>query len=117
MNGVEILNQTTVYETKECWGILWVFIGAGFLISFGIAIYNWVRYGFDADLILLIGYVTLACCIVGFMGVGMSVHYTDTVDYIEYQVTVSDDVNFNEFYSKYEIINQKGKIYTIKEKE
>ena len=33
-----------------------------------------------------------------------------------YEVTVSDDVNFNEFNSKYEVVEQNGLIYTIIEK-
>ena len=35
----------------------------------------------------------------------------------EYKVTISDEVNFVEFNNKYEIIDQDGLIYTIKEKE
>ena len=34
-----------------------------------------------------------------------------------YKVTISDEVNFVEFNNKYEIIDQDGLIYTIKEKE
>jgi hypothetical protein len=33
-----------------------------------------------------------------------------------YQVTISDEVSMTEFTSKYEIIKQEGKIYTIAEK-
>ena len=33
-----------------------------------------------------------------------------------YEVTISDEVNFNEFNSKYEVVEQKGLIYTIIEK-
>lgn len=33
-----------------------------------------------------------------------------------YEVTISDEVNFNEFNSKYEIVTQNGLIYTIVEK-
>lgn len=33
-----------------------------------------------------------------------------------YEVTISDEVNFNEFNSKYEIVTQNGLIYTIIEK-
>ena len=33
-----------------------------------------------------------------------------------YEVTVSDEVNFNEFNSKYEVVEQNGLIYTIIEK-
>lgn len=33
-----------------------------------------------------------------------------------YEVTISDDVNFNEFTSKYQVVKQEGLIYTIIEK-
>ena len=33
-----------------------------------------------------------------------------------YEVTISDEVNFNEFNSRYEIVTQNGLIYTIIEK-
>ena len=35
----------------------------------------------------------------------------------EYKVTISDEVSMNEFLEKYEIINQEGKIYTVRERE
>ena len=117
MNGVEILNQTTIYEVEVYWWIFWVIIGAGFLISLGVAIYNWARYGFDGSFIWLIILASAMCAWIGFLGVLASEHDTDIVDHIEYQVTVSDDVNFNEFSAKYQILDQEGKIYTVKEKE
>ena len=36
---------------------------------------------------------------------------------LQYKVTVSDEVKMNEFMKRYEIIEQKGKIYTVREKE
>lgn len=33
-----------------------------------------------------------------------------------YEVTISNDVNFNEFSSKYEVVKQEGLIYTVVEK-
>lgn len=33
-----------------------------------------------------------------------------------YEVTISNDVNFNEFSSKYQVVKQEGLIYTIVEK-
>ena len=35
----------------------------------------------------------------------------------QYKVTISDEVSFNEFMDKYEILDQEGKIYTVKERE
>ena len=40
---------------------------------------------------------------------------TDDVE-TSYKVTVSDEVSLNEFLDKYEIIDQDGKIYTVKER-
>ena len=40
--------------------------------------------------------------------------YTDTVP--TYKVIISDTVSLNEFYDKYEVLEQDGKIYTIKER-
>ena len=34
----------------------------------------------------------------------------------EYKVTISDSVSFNELYGKYEIVEQEGEIYTIRER-
>lgn len=34
----------------------------------------------------------------------------------EYKVTISDDVSFNEFNKKYEVVEQEGEIYTIRER-
>lgn len=35
----------------------------------------------------------------------------------QYKVTISDEVSMNDFLSKYEIIDQEGKIYTVREKD
>ena len=34
-----------------------------------------------------------------------------------YEVSITDDMNFKDFNSKYEIVSQRGEIYTIIEKE
>ena len=33
----------------------------------------------------------------------------------QYKVTIADEVSMNEFMAKYEIVNQEGKIYTVRE--
>jgi hypothetical protein len=35
----------------------------------------------------------------------------------QYKVTISDEVSMNEFLAKYEIVDQEGKIYTVRERE
>lgn len=46
-------------------------------------------------------------------GVGIE-KYADTVP--TYKVTISDTVSLNEFYDRYEILEQDGKIFTIMER-
>ena len=117
MNGVEILNQTTVYETDVYWWILILCTSIGLLIGLIISIYNWVQYGFDAPFILLTVVLTVVGAWIGVLFMCLTEYKTDTVDYIEYKVTISDEVNFNNFSDKYEILDQEGKIYTVKERE
>ncbi len=35
----------------------------------------------------------------------------------QYKVSITDEVSMNEFLEKYEIIDQEGKIYTVREKD
>ena len=117
MNGVEILNQTTIYETDVYWWIMWMSIGIGLIASLAFVVGDWIKNGFYAEGMLFVVYVTFACFFVGLIITLGSEHKTDNVDYIKYQVTVSEDVNFTEFTDKYKILGQEGKIYTVKERE
>ena len=38
-------------------------------------------------------------------------------DYVKYDVLVSENVMFQEFYNKYEILEAKGQVYTVREIE
>lgn len=55
-----------------------------------------------------------------FIGIGIFLNWTVINKIIKptpiYKVLVSDSVSMNEFYSKYEILNVDGKIYTIEPK-
>lgn len=116
MNGVEILSSEAIYETD---GLLWLiptFAGVGLLICFVIAIINWIEYGFDGDGIMLMVAGVIIGFFIGVLGYLMSIHETDVVSHIEYKVIADDSVSMNEFLDKYEILDQEGKIYTVKEK-
>ena len=52
----------------------------------------------------------------GFL-VGVVVGVAEIEYYPTYKVTISDEVSMNEFMNKYEILNQDGKIYTVKERK
>ena len=54
--------------------------------------------------------------IVGAVFIAAGIGELNTKPYTEYKVLISDEVSWNEFNERYEVINQEGKIYTIKEK-
>ena len=67
------------------------------------------EYGLGAIMGLLIGMVA------GLL-LGTVVGIVEIEYYPTYKVTISDEVSMNEFMDKYEILNQDGKIYTVKER-
>ena len=54
--------------------------------------------------------------IIAFGGMGWASINT-VEDYLKYDVLVAEDVNFQEFYDRYEILDAKGNIYTVKVRE
>ena len=116
MNGVEILSQeevvtATAYNTTAA-GIgmiatiiVMVIIGAFIAWHEGEGV--WVI------LFLLLGLV--CSCLVG-MVIASETSYPTAYE-THYKVTFDDNVSMNEFNEKYELINQEGKIYTIRERK
>jgi uncharacterized protein YacL len=117
MSGVEILSSKTIYEMDAYWWFIVLFASVGLLIGLIIAIVDWINLGFDSKHIGFIIVCSLFGAYIGLLGAVMSEHETDTVDYIEYKVTISEDVPLVDFVEKYEILEQEGKIYTVRERK
>ena len=117
MTGVEILSSETIYEIEHFWWLIPLFAGIGLLIGLILVIIDWIDCGFDAECIIGIFALTAVFALAGVVGSFISEHKTDVIDYIEYKVTIDDSVPLNEFLDKYEILDQEGKIYTVKERE
>lgn len=111
MNGVEILSSETIYNTilpEWC-------IAVGLVCAIVSILLMAVCFANDH---MIIGIICVALAlIVGMVGsLGGTPSKTD-ISYIEYKVTIDDSVSMNKFLDKYEIIDQEGKIYTVKEKK
>lgn len=117
MTGVEILSQTTIYETDVHPEIIIVCMGIGFALGLIITLIDWCDFGFDVRDIGLIFVFVVCFALFGTFLTMLSEHETDVIDYIEYKVTVSEEVSFTEFTDKYEILDQEGKVYTVRERE
>ena len=117
MNGVEILSSQPIYQIEHLWWFILLGAGLGFLISLIGAIIDGVSLGFKWGHTILVLVGTAVGCFMGLVPAVAVEIKTDTIDYIEYKVTVDDSVLINEFLDKYEILDQEGKIYTVKERE
>ena len=111
MTGVEILISEAIYNT-----FLPGWIGAiAFVLMFGFVVLT--TYGCCEEKVTL-GVVslllTIMMLVVAFLG---CLNNTNDINHIEYKVTIDDSVSMNEFLDKYEILDQEGKIYTVKERE
>ena len=117
MEGVEILFAEEV--TRAVWnGFVWhwglAFLVLVGLILIGVAIYSsWNCSAPEGELTFMtvIGLILLIVGCFCFYLKGTVPVY----DYTEYKVTVDETVNMNEFFEKYELVDQEGKIYIVKD--
>ena len=110
MSGVEILSQEVVYNTivPEWCGFLGGMLGAVLVVLF----FECLMDGCNVAA-RVFGVLILICTTLFILGL---IDNKDSIDRIEYKVTISDDVSLTEFNEKYEIIEQDGKIYTVRER-
>lgn len=116
IEGIEVLSQAEVGTNIGMnWTVFWTIVGFCFFVGFLIMAFSTEPTDFGE-------WVT--CAAVGLLGglVGcifgaMLGTYTGKPTEFEtqYKVTISDEVQMNEFLEKYEIIDQDGKIYIIRE--
>lgn len=109
--GIEILNAIEITTTEHFWA-------AVILLILGIiVIFVSVQLVLETEkpsffLLSLIG---------GLFMIGSNaikgLYFNQPTGTYEYQVTIDDTVSMNEFMEKYEILDQQGRIYTIKFKE
>lgn len=110
MTGVEILSQEVVYNTllPEWCAVLGGLLGLICVIVTFKCLDE--EYNVAASIFTVL---VLICTFLFILGL---IDNKNSIDHIEYKVTISDEVSLTEFYEKYEIIEQDGKIYTVRER-
>lgn len=112
MSGVEILSSQPIYNTYlPEWCAAFGFLALVILCFIGLALL--------ADEHVSIGLTFVIIGIASFI-ISMILSFSDnkaSIAYFEHKVTIDDSVSMVEFMDKYEILDQEGKIYTIKEKK
>jgi uncharacterized membrane protein YagU involved in acid resistance len=116
MQGVEILTSAQVVtEWSPNMTAFWITV----VVVLAVAIISGVIYSIQEYDWSLLGMTTFFGAILGF-SLGMfasDVLFKLPVAYeTQYKITVSDEVSLTEFYERYEVIDQDGKIFTVREK-
>ena len=116
INGVEILTSNEVVSGYAFnWMVFWI-IGIIILVLLIISgIFLWIRG--ESDLIIIPALSVIGLFLGPSLGFVFGYIIGEPTDYItEYKVTISDEVLMTEFYEHYEVIEQEGKIFTIRER-
>lgn len=115
MNGVEILASEQVitqYGFSTATILIITFIMTVAILG---GVYLSIR---DSDWKNL--FFSVVCGIIGSLFAGAFIQEFTKVplEYeTQYKVIISDETLMNDFYNKYKVINQEGKIFTVREKE
>ena len=108
IEGVTILNTTLVEGGLD----IWAFIVSGAAVLFFGLVFGLAMW--DGEIIPAIFTAVLSTLLASIL---LWVVNKDVPDVTQYEVTISEEVNLIEFNEKYEIIDQRGDIYVIQEKE
>lgn len=116
MTGVEILTSAEVVsEAAYNWTVFWITFGAVFAIIELVAIGTWISG--DSDVSVIPSFAIFGVVLGVILGVlSGGIWETPTAYETQYKVTISDEVSMNDFYERYEVIEQDGKIFTVRER-
>lgn len=118
MSGIEILtsNEVAVAYEKFNWSNFWITIA---IVAFGALIVG-SAVGFkNQDGVIGVLAFSIMLIIGGLIfGPIIGCKSGEPIKYeTQYKITIDDSVSMVEFLDKYEIIDQDGKIYTVRERE
>lgn len=118
MEGIQILNQfEVVTKTQFSWDSFWTGAAVGFLVAlFATIIAVLTNHGDWPVFLIAVGIFGMLSAV--FLGLifGGLIGATPVAWETRYEVTISSEVSMAEFMDKYEILETRGSIYTIREK-
>ena len=118
MNGVEILSSEEVAIAWETFN--WSAFGAVVIVMFVIALVAGVAVGLKEQEWWAFWAMFIILFTVGSLIAGLTVGFNtgEPTEYeTHYKVTIDDSVSMSEFMDKYEIVDQDGKIFIVRERE
>ena len=114
INGITILNEEVCNEGSTGLHICCALMFITFVLTGIFIIIDSIKDRVYVELFFLVLIIPM-CVWTFFATISTPERLNDT--YTKYEVTISDDVSMKEFTDKYSIIEQRGDIYVIKEKD
>lgn len=117
LKGITILNSYDIIS-HEWGGTFFPAIVFSFVAISGIALIIYIfRNSKQRKDAFIPSFIVSIFTLLGiFVSIHGFTHLPENKYQTRYEVTISDEVNFNEFNSKYEVVKHEGLIYTIVEK-
>lgn len=110
---MEILNQSPIMEMDPLYKSLALKLLVAIIIGFFATVFC-VCCGGDTSVMITGGFTTL-CVVVLLAVVGLSPEIPTGRN--KYEVKLDETININEFYDKYEVIERRGEIWVLQDKE
>lgn len=113
MDGIVILASSLVEKNHPIFSRIALLLLIPFFLSMVIGI---PCATYDKDLIAVICALLFLLCGLSAIGFEIAAQKFSVPDYVKYEVILDDSVSMNKFMEKYEILEQRDKIYVVKEK-
>ena len=115
MQGVEVLTQAQVAtEFAFNWTAFWIAFG---IIAVLLFLFSLAYIADDICVVAVVASFIVSSIFGSLVGVFVGkVGEIPTLYETQYKVTISDEVTMTEFCEHYEVIDQDGKIFTVREK-
>lgn len=113
MDGVTILAQEEIHSLGINTTAFWVAFTIAFILIGAFIVWGIIETGENAFVLLFL----LALMASLLFGIVIGAAFGDTeYAYTKYKVTIDESVSMTDFYEKYEILDQDGLIFTVREK-
>lgn len=112
MEGVTILNQLEIMKEPGWW--LLALLCFSIVLTAGVCTLLTNDYRSD-----IVGLIASVAAILGLFGMIVLIggDWTEPTGKYEYEAIIDDTVVFTELYEKYEVVEQRGEIWVLKDKE
>ena len=115
MEGVQFILHNPQYVTEYSWGWSWMGFLAGVLVLAFAAMF--ILFVKMSDPTYIICIALAAIFAIASTHIFSTAKEIESYHHSEYVVILHEDVNYKEFFEKYEIVDSDGKFYTIIEKD